>query len=316
VANKRANWQIPSIPARLPTSPLAQRTLAATLSSLSAYYAQTGRLKDAKDVQEAGLKLLKTAGTVPSLASEAEGNSSVGSLNSNPRSSLTASSSVSESPARALHELFLLHRTSLLSLHHAEVSYALRSATSASSLAALTHAAAVSEQIALLLTGSSLTHPDAPASRVPAPPAPDAKLDAHYVAGAVLGSPAKALLRDARRTAMQAWTLRGVLLERTAGAGESTSISNPRSRKSKKGTENTATYTDVPDASKSKSEALACYERALGWAGVKADEQGGIGQPGEGTLDSEWKALWGSYTRLRDELRRAESPDKKASGKV
>lgn len=302
MANKRPNWQIPSIPAHLPTSPLAQRTLAATLSSLSAHYAQTGRLKDAKDLQETGLRLLKSAANT---SSETEGDS----LDSNPRSSLTASLSPSESPARALHELFLLHRTSLLSLHHAEVSYALRSASPASSLATLTHAAAVSEQIALLLTGSPLTHPDAPASSVPAPPAPDAKLDARYATGtgAVLGGPAKALLRDARRTAMQAWTLRGVLLERS-------SISNPRSRRSKKGTENTASDIEAAEASKAKTEALACYERALGWAGVKADEQGGIGRPGEGTLDSEWQALWASYTRLRDELRRAENPGKKTSG--
>lgn len=302
MADKRPNWQIPSIPAHLPTSSLAQRTLAATLSSLSAHYAQTGRLKDAKDLQETGLRLLKSAANTSSETEE-------DSLNSNPRSSLTASLSPSESPARALHELFLLHRTSLLSLHHAEVSYALRSASPASSLATLTHAAAVSEQIALLLTGSPLTHPDAPASRVPAPPAPDAKLDARYAAGAgaVLGGPAKALLRDARRTAMQAWTLRGVLLERS-------SISNPRSRRSKKGTENTASDIEAAEASKAKTEALACYERALGWAGVKADEQGGIGRPGEGTLDSEWQALWASYTRLRDELRRAENPGKKTSG--
>lgn len=305
MANKRPNWQIPSIPAHLPTSPPAQRTLAATLSSLSAHYAQTGRLKDAKDLQETGLRLLKSAANTSSSESEAEGDS----LNSNPRSSLTASPSPSDSPARALHELFLLHRTSLLSLHHAEVSYALRSASSASSLATLTHAAAVSEQIALLLTGSPLTHPDAPSSRVPAPPAPDAKLDARYAAGAgaVLGGPAKALLRDARRTAMQAWTLRGVLLERT-------SISNPRSTRSKKGTDNAASHIEAAEASKAKTEALACYERALGWAGVKADEQGGIGRPGEGTLDSEWQALWASYTRLRDELRRAENPGKKTSG--
>ena len=37
---------------------------------------------------------------------------------------------------------------------------------------------------------------------------------------------------------------------------------------------------------------------------MHADEQGGIGQPGEGTLESEWTALWGSYVRVREEIRR------------
>ena len=103
------------VPVRLPPSPHAQRTLAATLSSLSAHYAQTGRLDDAKDVQERGADLLLKAAHARS-----------------DDETLERTGSSVASPAKALHDLFLLHRTSLLSLHHAEVSYALRSSSSSS----------------------------------------------------------------------------------------------------------------------------------------------------------------------------------------
>ncbi|KAH9934742.1 aflatoxin-detoxifizyme [Fomitopsis serialis] len=76
-----------------------------------------------------------------------------------------------------------------------------------------------------------------------------------------MSKPAKSLLRDSRRTAAEAWSLMGILVERTRAAG-------------------------------SAEKALECYERALGWAGVAADRAGGIGRAGDGTLESEWKALW------------------------
>jgi hypothetical protein len=83
--------------------------------------------------------------------------------------------------------------------------------------------------------------------------------------------PAKSLLRDARRTAAEAWNLMGILKE-----GE------------KDGAEH----------------ALECYERALGWAGVAADRSGGIGEPGEGTPEAEWKVLWNNYVRVREATRK------------
>jgi len=81
--------------------------------------------------------------------------------------------------------------------------------------------------------------------------------------------PAKSLIRDARRTAVEAWNLLGVLHE---GKG------------------------DI----KSLKASLDCYERALGWAGVAAS---GDGKTGEGILEVEWKGLEGNYSRVREALR-------------
>jgi hypothetical protein len=83
-----------------------------------------------------------------------------------------------------------------------------------------------------------------------------------------MNKPAKSLIRDARRSAAEAWNLLGVLHE-------------------EKG--------DI----KSLQTSLDCYERALGWAGVAA---GGDGKSGEGILEVEWKALRGNYSRVREAL--------------
>jgi hypothetical protein len=80
--------------------------------------------------------------------------------------------------------------------------------------------------------------------------------------------PAKSLIRDARRSAAEAWNLLGVLHE-------------------EKG--------DV----KSLQNSMDCYERALGWAGVAAS---GEGKSGEGILEVEWNALRSNYSRVREAL--------------
>jgi hypothetical protein len=77
--------------------------------------------------------------------------------------------------------------------------------------------------------------------------------------------PARSLIRDARRSAVEAWNLLGVLHE---GKGDA----------------------------KSLQASLDCYERALGWAGVTTS---GDGKPGEGILEAERKALNGNYNRVR-----------------
>jgi len=87
-----------------------------------------------------------------------------------------------------------------------------------------------------------------------------------------MSKPAKSLLRDARRTAAEAWNLIGILKEG-----------------SKK-----------PDM----EGALDCYERALGWAGVTKERAGGVGEAGEGILEAEWKVLWGNYIRAREAVRK------------
>ncbi|PSR76059.1 hypothetical protein PHLCEN_2v8721 [Hermanssonia centrifuga] len=241
-----------TVPDSVPTEPLAQRTFVSTLVSLSAFYATTGQLRKAKAVEESSLALLQS---IPQ-----------------------SKTSESASPPESLHAFYILHRSALLSIHLAEVLYA-RSKKQTSSLEWLARAAESSERVALSLTGLPAIHPDAPESKIPHPPSTDAPLISVYAKSISLKRPAKSLLRDARRTAAEAWNLTGIL-------------------------------TESHDTPGSKERALECYERALGWAGVAADRAGGIGRPGEGTLEDEWKALWSNYVRVREAVKNKASGNK------
>jgi tetratricopeptide (TPR) repeat protein len=234
----------PVVPESAPSSPLGQRTLISTLVSLSAFYATTGQLKQARAVEEASLDLLLSI--------------------TPPKSDKSASA------PEALHSLYLLHRSSLLSIHLAEVLFALRSPTSAS-LERLASAAESSERVALTLTGLPHIHPDAPSSKIPHPPSSEAPLLKEFTKS-TLNKPAISLLRDARRTAAEAWNLMGMLNEEM-----------------------------------DSSNALQCYERALGWAGVSANRPGGIADPGAGVLEVDWKVFWANYVRTRDALRKKQA---------
>ncbi|KAI0748087.1 hypothetical protein C8Q80DRAFT_1170078 [Daedaleopsis nitida] len=235
----------PTVPESIPSSPMAQRTLVSSLVSLSAYYATTGQLRQAQALEESSLTLLRA---LPS-----------------PQSFDSAT------PPQALHLLYVLHRSSILSIHLAEVLYALRTKP-ATSVEWLSRAAESSERVALSLSGLPPTHPDAPGSKIPHPPASETPLVPAYTKSPSMSGPAKALLRDARRTAAEAWNLIGVLTE---GSGS-------------------------PDA---HTKALECFERALGWAGVGRDKAGEIGKPGEGTLETDWKVFWSNYVRAREAVR-------------
>lgn len=245
---KEANKFIPTVPESAPTSPFAQRTLISTLVSLSAFYATSGQLEQARAVEEASLDLLRSI-TFPN--------------------SLQSASAPQE-----LHTLYLLHRSSLLSIHLAEVLFALRSPIPAS-LERLSGAAESSERVALALTGLPRIHPDAPSSDIPHPPSSEAPLLKVFTKSKSLNTPATSLLRDARRTAAEAWNLMGILHEDTEG-------SQPE-------------------------KALQCYERALGWAGVSGDRPGGVADPGEGISEAEWKVFWANYLRARDAVRRGKA---------
>jgi tetratricopeptide (TPR) repeat protein len=234
-----------AIPDAAPSSPSAQRTLAATLVSLSAYYATSGQLKQAQALQESSINLVRSV---------------------LPSTSLNAASA-----PEALHHLFLLHRSSLLGIHLAEVLYGLRSTPSAS-IAWLRNAAESSERVALTLTGQPFIHPDAPGSRIPHPPSSEKAVLPLYTKSSSMKRPALSLLRDSRRSAAEAWNLIGILTEGNLGAG-------------------------------GPEKALECYERALGWAGVSADRVGNIGEASEGVLEAEWKVLWGNYVRAREMTR-------------
>jgi tetratricopeptide (TPR) repeat protein len=239
--NTQTDPPLPVVPSSPPSSPAAQRTLASALVSLSAFYATSGRLPQAQVFEKSALDLLHTI-QPPDLSSSA-------------------------SAPQTLHSLYILHRTSLISLHLAEVLYALKNPP-AESMKWLSRAAQTSEQVALALAGLPPIHPNAPGSKIPHPPSPHAPLLPEYSKSPSMKKPAKSLIRDARRSAVEAWNLLGVLHE---GKGDINSLQASRD----------------------------CYERALGWAGVTAS---GDEMPAEGILEVEWKALNGNYSRVREIL--------------
>ena len=237
---------IPVIPSSPPSSPSSQRTLASALVSLSAFYATSGQLDQAQTLEKSALDLLRSIHL----------------------------SSPTSAP-QTLHSLYILHRYSLISVHLAEVLHALKNPP-AESIKWLSQAAQSSEQVALTLAGLAMIHPKAPDSKVPHPPSPHAPLLPEYSKSLSMKKPAKSLIRDARRSAAEAWNLLGVLHE-------------------EKG--------DV----KSLQASLDCYERALGWAGVAAS---GDGKSGDGILEVEWNALRSNYSRVREALH-AETTDRR-----
>ncbi|RDB21379.1 hypothetical protein Hypma_011595 [Hypsizygus marmoreus] len=220
-----------------PSSPAAQRLLTTTLVSLSAFFAQSGQLKQAQAVEEAALGMLRS---IP------------------PPDSLSTAS-----PPQALHALYLLQRSSLLSIHLAEVLHAQRKPVAAS-VQWLTSAAESSERVARVLTGQPLT----PAKTFPnstSPPPAEAPPLPTYLSSRSMRKTASSLLRDARRTSAEAWNLIGILHE-TRG--------------------------------KNITAALHCYERAVRWAG-KSAENSDVQQPAEDTLESDWAVFFGNYTRAK-----------------
>ncbi|KIL00407.1 hypothetical protein PAXRUDRAFT_821695 [Paxillus rubicundulus Ve08.2h10] len=237
----------PTVSQSVPSFPSAQRTLASTLVSLSAYYSTSGQLDLARQIQESALILLHNARSPPSISAA--------------------------SPPHVLHSLYLLHRSSLVSIHLAEVLYALGSPRQ-SSIDYLTRAAESSERVALALSGLPFSSPGAKGSDIAHNPTQEAPIAPVYTRSIVMRKPAKGLLRDARRTAAEAWSLMGVLSEEENNGG--------------------------------MERALECYERALEWAGAASDGASGKGASGEGTLESERKVLWANYVRARDAVRAQE----------
>lgn len=231
----------PTISQAAPSSPSAQRTLTSTLVSLSAYYSTSGDLKQARQLQETALALLRSIPSPPNITAT--------------------------SPPQMLHSLYLLHRSSLISIHLAEVLYALRTPRQ-SSFDYLTRAAESSERVALALAGLPFIPPDAKGSGVIHTPASDAPILPLFAKSHAMRKPATGLLRDARRTAAEAWNLMGILHEQDGDM----------------------------------QRAFTCYERAVGWAGVTSDQS----TPGEGTLEADWKVMWANYSRSRDAIQRRE----------
>lgn len=157
-----------------PPSPIQQRNAASALVALSAHYSTHGQLKQAQSVQSSALTFLRSIPTPPSLETA--------------------------SPPQALHALYILHRSALLSIHHAEVLYALRHPTKASTQW-LFNAAESSERVIHALTGSTAE-------------APKSSLATSYAQSPTLATPAEKLLRGARQSSAESWNLMGMLLEK------------------------------------------------------------------------------------------------------
>ncbi|KDN37195.1 hypothetical protein RSAG8_10327, partial [Rhizoctonia solani AG-8 WAC10335] len=253
---------------KIPTNPYSQRLIISALLSMSGNYALQRQLQLAKQTEEMALSLLEPL-PLPSLsritkdmAPEQTEEMALSLLEPLPLPSL--SRITKDMAPEQLHSLFTSHRSALFMIHMAEVLWAQSPRRHlATSLEHLSKAAERSEQTALLLTGTPRIHPDVPLSSVPHPPVPNAGLLNVFGSSKTLKRPARSLLRDARRSAAEAWNLRGLLLE-----GE-----------------------------KGEKEALECFERALEWAGGQNNIEG------EGdVLERDRKQIWRNWARLRERI--------------
>jgi tetratricopeptide (TPR) repeat protein len=223
-----------------PADPYSQRLVFSTLLSMSGNYALQRELQLAKKTEETALSLLEKL-PPPSF-----------------------SRIIKDTAPEQLHRLFTSHRSALFMIHMAEVVWAQSPRKNlATSLEYLSKATERSEQTALLLTGTPRIHPDVPLSSIPHPPVPNANLLNVFGSSKTLKQPARSLLRDARRSAAEAWNLRGLLLE--GGEGD--------------------------------KEALECFERALEWAGGQNNIEG------EGdVLERDRNQIWRNWTRVRERV--------------
>ncbi|KAF8275025.1 hypothetical protein EI94DRAFT_1712210 [Lactarius quietus] len=231
---------IPVIPPTPPSSPSAQRTLASALVSLSAYYATSGQLPQAQAIEESALDLLR---------------------------SIRLPESSSPSPPQTLHAMYILHRSSLISTHLAEVLYASKNLHPNRSSGCHWPLSRLNEShLHWLDFPRAIPKPQAPKCHIAEP---RCTTTSRVFQSISMKKPAKSLLRDARRSAAEVWNLLGMLHENKGDAN-------------------------------SLKTALDCYERALGWAGVATNGTRGGVKTGEGILEAEWKVLWGNYCRLRE----------------
>ncbi|KAG7452523.1 uncharacterized protein BT62DRAFT_6701 [Guyanagaster necrorhizus] len=163
--------------------------------------------------------------------------------------SMSQPESPSVSPSKALHTSTLLQRSAVLSVHRAEVLYA-RGKSPKESIKWLSSAAESSESVVHALTGPKAAGID--------------QVSPIYKHTKTLQAPAIDLLRDARRTASEAWNLMGILKEQVSGHDQ--------------------------------QSVLECYDRALHWAG-KLDDFGE--RIPDVILSREWKVIMDNYTRLK-----------------
>ncbi|KAF8504041.1 hypothetical protein BU17DRAFT_58358 [Hysterangium stoloniferum] len=233
-----------------PNSPTAQRTLVTALLALSAYYTREMRLQEAQEIEERAISLINAM--IP-----------------------PTSASASQTAAQTLHYTYLTQRKSVFTLHHAEVTHAIRSHSVLKkhppikdTLTELSTAASISEQVARALTEQPAfdsgilpgLSPD-PVIGLVNPLASKVVIASSVAVSPSLRPVAQSLLRDARLTAAEAWDLSGVL------------------------------YSEIGDG-----KAMQCFERAL----VCAGEPAVAGNDQEGMSTKAWEALWGRYVKAKE----------------
>lgn len=221
-----------ALPTSPPASPLSQRTMMSTLMSMSSYRATSGQLADAERVETAGLELLRAMKAPPLAAA---------------------------SPPEALHYLFLMNCSAVLGLQLAEVTYGQQKKKDPGvPLHWLLQSAKIAERVANVLTGQ-------PAEELPSSVH---ALLTKYTDSRSMKRPAQDLLRDARRTAAEAWNLAGVLKERSQP-------NNP-------------------------GAALACYTRAVRWAGTDPDADDAFNNASADTRRADWRVYLNNYRRAKN----------------
>lgn len=232
------------LPVQPPSSPLAQRTLVSALLALSAFFSRRGYLEEAKYIEE------KSFALIDGMVSPSD-NSQNG-----------------QTPGEVLHNMYLMHRKAVLTVHHAEVTYALEKVSgkpsTANSLTDLLTAASLSEVVSQVLTGKMSTHVVTRSVTTPVawPLAARANLLGAYRSSRVLRPSAERVLRDARLTVAEAWDLAGVL------------------------------YQGLDEA-----KAAECFERALGWTGIEGAEDVSL---------TGWEALWQRFVEAKERVGRTD----------
>lgn len=232
------------LPVQPPSSPLAQRTLVSALLALSAFFSRRGYFEEAKYVEE------KSFALIDRMVSPSD-HSQIGQR---------------QTPGEVLHNMYLMHRKAVLTVHHAEVTYALEKVSgkpdAANSLTDLLTAASLSEVVSQVLTGKTSVHVVTRSVTTPVALAARANLLGSYGNSKLLRPSAERVLRDARLTVAEAWDLAGVL------------------------------YQGRDDA-----KAAECFERALGWTGIERAED--VSMTG-------WEALWKRFVEAKERVGRTD----------
>jgi hypothetical protein len=255
--------------------PPLQRSVIALLESYSTHLAILGDLKTAEQYQSVGLDIAQT--------------------------SIRRESVARTMPAASLHNSWLQQRTALLTLHKAEVQYALRSKTHDidDTLAMLGNANAQAEVVIKeLTTGHSAAPAVAATATLSLDPHQGIALRSVPLSATYNGphsperSPATQLLKDAQRTAAEGWNITGLIYESLARSSQSTPA--PISR-----------------AQEFEELAMDSYERAMGWNKIAyggqvtghhdiTDGEDVVG-PANGLM-TKAREYWTNYARVKSRL--------------